>query len=149
MRQRTARDLSSVDRGQKSGPHLIVPQLDDSLVKRPTVYERRSPEGVPTGDRAVSDRLEEKSVSRLTVCRSRSAPGSNSKAGQHESRGLRQPGGLSPGVRHLFAGRKVKPETKVGPRFEAPTGEESTYIRGRSTKQAPLVALSSGARWKG
>ena len=50
MRQRTARDLSSVDRGQKSGPHLIVPQLDDSLVKRPTVYERRSPEGVPTGD---------------------------------------------------------------------------------------------------
>jgi hypothetical protein len=65
VRQRTARDLSSVDRGQKSGPHLIVPQLDDSLVKRPTVYERRSPEGVPTGDRAVSDRLEEKSVSRL------------------------------------------------------------------------------------
>jgi hypothetical protein len=93
VRQRTARDLSSVDRGQKSGPHLIVPQLDDSLVKRPPVYERRSPEGVPTGDRAVSDRLEEKSVSRLTVCRSRSAPGSNSKAGQHESRGLRQPWG--------------------------------------------------------
>jgi hypothetical protein len=81
---------------------------------------------VPTGDRAVSDRLEEKSVSRLTVCRSRSAPGSNSKAGQHESRGLRQPGGLSPGVRHLFAGRKVKPETKVGQRFEAPTGESTT-----------------------
>jgi hypothetical protein len=29
-----------------------------------------------------------------------------------------------------------------------PLGER-TYMRGRSTKQVPLVALSSGARWKG